>query len=100
MAGRIRSAISSTLICGKIILSQRNLLPEFDNLAGLPRLPRDEGGPALAKPWQAAAFALAIRLSAQGHFLGKNGRLRWRTNCKRTQSVVNRMMARVTRTVG
>jgi nitrile hydratase accessory protein len=68
---RIRSAIPSTLICAKIILTQRNLVPESDNLAGLPRLPRDEGGPVFAKPWQAAAFALAVRLSAQGHFTWK-----------------------------
>jgi hypothetical protein len=31
--GRIRSAIPAILICGKIILSQRNLVPESDNLA-------------------------------------------------------------------
>ena len=65
--GRIRSAIPPTLICAKIILSQRNSIPESENLAGLPRLPRDEGGPVFAKPWQAAAFALAMRLSPQGH---------------------------------
>jgi nitrile hydratase accessory protein len=34
----------------------------------LPRLPRDEGGPVFAEPWQAQAFALAVRLSEQGHF--------------------------------
>jgi nitrile hydratase accessory protein len=34
----------------------------------LPRLPRDESGPVFAEPWQATAFALAVRLSAQGHF--------------------------------
>jgi nitrile hydratase accessory protein len=37
----------------------------------LPRLPRDEGGPVFAEPWQAQAFALAVRLSAQGHFTWK-----------------------------
>src|SRR5690349_150144 len=31
----------------------------------LPGLPRDEGGPVFAEPWQAQAFALAIRLSEQ-----------------------------------
>jgi nitrile hydratase accessory protein len=30
-------------------------------------LPRDEGGPVFAEPRQAQAFALAVRLSAQGH---------------------------------
>jgi nitrile hydratase accessory protein len=39
--------------------------PDFSNL---PSLPRDEGGPVFAEPWQAQAFALAVRLSAQGHF--------------------------------
>jgi nitrile hydratase accessory protein len=34
----------------------------------LRRLPRDEGGPVFAEPWQAQAFALAVRLSELGHF--------------------------------
>jgi nitrile hydratase accessory protein len=34
----------------------------------LPQLPRDDEGPVFAEPWQAQAFALAVRLSAQGHF--------------------------------
>lgn len=34
----------------------------------LPQLPRDEGGPVFAQPWQAQAFALAVKLSAEGHF--------------------------------
>ena len=38
------------------------------NLPELPHLPRDEGGPVFAEPWQATAFALAVRLSAQGYF--------------------------------
>jgi nitrile hydratase accessory protein len=37
----------------------------------LPRLPRDEEGPVFAEPWQAQAFALAVRLSEQGHFTWK-----------------------------
>jgi nitrile hydratase accessory protein len=40
-------------------------------LAALPRLPRDEGGPVFAEPWQAQAFALAVKLSEQGHFTWK-----------------------------
>lgn len=39
--------------------------------AELPQLPRDDGGPVFAEPWQAQAFALAVRLSAQGHFTWK-----------------------------
>jgi nitrile hydratase accessory protein len=34
----------------------------------LPRAPSDEHGPVFAEPWQAQAFALAVRLSLQGHF--------------------------------
>ncbi len=34
----------------------------------LPALPRDAGGPVFREPWQAHAFALAVRLSAAGHF--------------------------------
>jgi nitrile hydratase accessory protein len=40
-------------------------------LSALPRLPRDEGGPVFAEPWQAQAFALAVRLSEQGHYTWK-----------------------------
>jgi nitrile hydratase accessory protein len=56
--------------CGTITLSR----PEPVNagqLASLPRLPRDDGGPVFAEPWQAQAFALAVRLSEQGHFTWK-----------------------------
>ena len=55
-------------ICGTTILSQRDPIREPQNLAALPRLPRDAGGPVFAEPWQAQAFALAVRLSGQGHF--------------------------------
>jgi nitrile hydratase accessory protein len=37
----------------------------------LPRLPREQEGPAFAEPWQAQAFALAVRLSEEGHFTWK-----------------------------
>jgi nitrile hydratase accessory protein len=36
-----------------------------------PSIPRDEGGPVFAEPWQAQAFALAVELSARGHFSWK-----------------------------
>ena len=42
-----------------------------DRLSDLPRLPRDEGGPVFAEPWQAQAFALAVKLSEEGHFTWK-----------------------------
>ena len=44
---------------------------ESERLAALPRLPRDEGGPVFAEPWQAQAFALAVKLSEAGHFTWK-----------------------------
>ena len=44
---------------------------EIERLAALPRLPRDEGGPVFAEPWQAQAFALAVKLSEAGHFTWK-----------------------------
>ncbi len=45
--------------------------PDPERLARLPSLPRGEGGPVFAEPWQAQAFALAVRLSAEGHFTWK-----------------------------
>jgi nitrile hydratase accessory protein len=52
-------------------LSLPNSIPQPENLASLPHLPSDEGGPVFAEPWQAQVFALAVRLSAQGHFTWK-----------------------------
>ena len=34
----------------------------------LPALPRDEDGPVFSQPWEAKAFALAVRLSEAGYF--------------------------------
>lgn len=45
--------------------------PDLEQLAVLPPLPRDEGGPVFAEPWQAQAFALAVRLSNHGYFTWK-----------------------------
>ena len=44
---------------------------ESEAIGALPRLPRDEGGPVFAEPWQAQAFALAVKLSEQGYFTWK-----------------------------
>ena len=33
-----------------------------------PRLPRDDEGPVFAEPWQAQAFAMAVKLHEGGHF--------------------------------
>jgi nitrile hydratase accessory protein len=51
-----------------ITLNQPDSLPPLENL---PALPRDAGGPVFAEPWQAQAFALAVKLSGQGHFTWK-----------------------------
>lgn len=42
-----------------------------ERLAPFTRLPHDEGGPVFAEPWQAQAFAMAVKLSEQGHFTWK-----------------------------
>jgi len=52
-------------------LSQPDLTPSSETLAALPQLPRDEGGPVFAEPWQAQAFALAVKLSELGYFTWK-----------------------------
>jgi len=52
-------------------MTQLSSIMESEVLAVLPRLPRDEGGAVFAEPWQAQAFALAVNLSAQGHFTWK-----------------------------
>lgn len=38
------------------------------DLSVLPRLPRDEGGPVFAEPWEAQAFALTVSLHQAGAF--------------------------------
>jgi len=52
-------------------LSQPDRTPPPEALAALPPLPRDEAGPIFAEPWQAQAFALAVKLSEEGHFTWK-----------------------------
>lgn len=49
--------------------SERKVDPE--GLQALPPLPRDEEGPVFAEPWQAHAFALAVKLSEEGYFTWK-----------------------------
>jgi nitrile hydratase accessory protein len=46
-------------------------MTQSEKLSALPRLPRDEGGPVFTEPWQAQAFAIAVKLSDQGHFTWK-----------------------------
>ena len=61
----------SISICGTITLSQPDPIPEFESLPAPPLLSRDAEGPVFAEPWQAQAFALAVKLSEQGHFTWK-----------------------------
>jgi nitrile hydratase accessory protein len=50
---------------------QATAVPTAEQIASLPPLPRDESSPVFAEPWQAQAFALAVRLSEQGYFTWK-----------------------------
>jgi nitrile hydratase accessory protein len=49
-------------------LSQPDPLGAAGPLDVLPRLPREKDGPVFAEPWQAQAFAMAVKLSEAGHF--------------------------------
>src|SRR5262249_31546178 len=70
-ASKPRRTIPSTWICGMTILSRPDPIREPERRVELPQLPRDEGGPVFAEPWQAQAFALAVKLSEQGYFTWK-----------------------------
>lgn len=43
-------------------------IPPETDLAALPALPRDDGGPVFQAPWEAQAFAMAVTLHARGMF--------------------------------
>ena len=49
-------------------MSQPDVPDAAERFAASPLLPRDEAGPVFAEPWQAQVFALAVQLSAAGHF--------------------------------
>jgi nitrile hydratase accessory protein len=52
-------------------LSRFEVNDAAERFGELPLLPLDEEGPVFAEPWQAQAFALAVKLSEQGHFTWK-----------------------------
>ena len=52
-------------------MNQPDAGQDLPGSVALPRLPRDNGGPVFAEPWQAQAFAIAVTLSDQGHFTWK-----------------------------
>jgi nitrile hydratase accessory protein len=60
--------MQSMSIFGTTTLSQSDSQPGDPQISELPRLPCDRGGPVFAEPWQAQAFALAVKLCEQGHF--------------------------------
>lgn len=41
------------------------------DLAALPAIPRDDDGPVFRAPWEAQAFAIAVKLHEAGHFTWK-----------------------------
>ena len=41
-------------------------MPDSNDLADLPLLPRDDEGPVFAEPWQAQAFAVVVELTEAG----------------------------------
>jgi len=49
-------------------LSRPDINDAAERFAASPLLPRDEGGLVFAEPWQAQVFAMAVQLSAAGHF--------------------------------
>ncbi len=49
-------------------MSRSDASEAADRFATSQLLPRDEEGPVFAEPWQAQAFAIAVQLSAAGHF--------------------------------
>src|SRR5215467_9700170 len=63
--------IPSTWTCGMTTSTQPDPVPSSEALVALPQVPRDKGGPVFAEPWQAQAFALAVKLSELGHFTWK-----------------------------
>ena len=52
-------------------MSQRSGEPAPRDLVPLRAIPRDADGVVFAEPWQAQAFALAVKLSERGHFTWK-----------------------------
>jgi hypothetical protein len=52
-------------------LEAASSMPGSDQLDAVPQLPRDAEGPVFVEPWQAQAFALAVKLSEQGHLTRK-----------------------------
>src|SRR5882672_3366254 len=67
----LRPAMLSISIYGMTTLSGPDPKHDSARLEALPAMPRDKGEPVFAEPWQAQAFAMAVRLSEEGHFTWK-----------------------------
>ena len=67
--------------------------------AVLARSGHDEGA-VFAEPWEAEAFALAVKLSERGTSRGRNGRRLSPMSCGLPLSAARMTMARVTITTG
>ena len=52
-------------------MSQSDPSVQPEQIAALPRLPQENDGPVFAEPWEAQAFALAVKLSEQRYFTWK-----------------------------
>src|ERR1700722_15085945 len=67
-ATKLSRRMEYILRCGTITLNQSSSIAQAEMLA---KLPRDAEGPVFAEPWEAQAFALAVKLSEQGCFTWK-----------------------------
>ncbi len=52
-------------------MSKSELKLSLEDSASFARIPRDQEGPVFAEPWQAQAFAIAVKLSEKGYFTWK-----------------------------
>jgi hypothetical protein len=82
-------------------LRQPETAASTEHLAALPRLPIEKNGPVFAEPWQARAFARALKLSEQrGISRGRNGLARWAMNFEPLPNGASQMADRITITIG
>ena len=63
--------ISFISTCGTTTLSESEEKLSLEDPTSFARIPRDHEGPVFAEPWQAQAFAIAVRLSEEGYFSWK-----------------------------
>ena len=82
-------------------LSRPNIMPRPENLAALPRLPRDEGGPGLCRALAGASLrARRQAVRARAFHVERVGRRARGMNSKPPRIAVSPMMARATTTIG